>query len=305
MLGDIFNAADRLVVARVPAGVSTYVYRVQHGGERFYLRVLPETGATFAPEVRAHTLTLAAGARVPAVVHYEPYKEALGASLMLTTEITGEPVRCDMPHVRVRETLIAAGRDIALINRLPVDGFGWVRRAMWAIPERISAEHGTQRGFLLADLDALLAALPSAGFTSAEVARLTAIVRAHEDWLDGDRAYLAHGDFDASHIYADAGEYTGIIDFGEIRGAPRLYDLAHHHMHDGERLPYATTPWLIEGYRQVTPLPDDYRPRIRYLSLLIALRALARGVARAPDSQIVRTAVTALRRDIGELGRLA
>lgn len=304
-LGDIFNAADRLVVERVPTGVSTYVFRVQHGDEWFYLRMLPDTGATCASEIQAHTLALAAGARVPAVVHYEPYNEALGTSLMLTAAIAGQPLHPGLSHAFVHEALRAAGRDIALINAIPVDGFGWVRRDMWTIPERISAEQETLRGFMLADLDTQLAVLPWVGFTSADVARLSAIMRAHEGWLDDDLAYLAHGDFDASHIYADAGGYTGLIDFGEIRGAPRLYDLAHHHMHDGERLPYATTPWLIEGYRQVTPLPDDYEQRIRYFSLLIALHTLARGIARAPESQIVRTAVTALRRDIGELGLLA
>ena len=36
------------------------------------------------------------------------------------------------------------------------------------------------------------------------------------------QAYLAHGDFDATHIWLDdQGRYAGIIDFGEMRGAGR------------------------------------------------------------------------------------
>lgn len=47
---------------------------------------------------------------------------------------------------------------------------------------------------------------------------------------EGEQGYLAHGDFDTTHIYQDNGRYTGIIDFGEIRGADRWYDLGYFHM---------------------------------------------------------------------------
>ena len=41
-------------IERVAEGVSTWVYRIRRGGETFYLRILPEADATFAPEVIAH-----------------------------------------------------------------------------------------------------------------------------------------------------------------------------------------------------------------------------------------------------------
>ena len=41
-------------VERVEQGVSTYVYRLRYDELIFYLRVLPEAGASFAPEVFAH-----------------------------------------------------------------------------------------------------------------------------------------------------------------------------------------------------------------------------------------------------------
>lgn len=300
-LSDIFNLADGLMVERVPAGVSTYVYRIQRGAERCYLRALPEVGATFAPEVRAHELVLAAGARVPEVIHYEPHNELLGASLMLTTEIPGAPLHGGMPRELVREVVMAAGRDIAHINRIPVDGFGWVRRDMWEPPVCITAEYPSSRDALLTDAEVAAATLAAAGFSATEIGQVLVVLRAGEGWFAGEPAYLAHGDFDASHIYADADSYAGIIDFGEIRGAPRLYDLAHYRMHDGERLPYDTLPHLLEGYGSVAPLPGDARERICYLSLQIALRALARGIVRSPDSQLVRTARAAIRRDGMEL----
>ena len=44
------NISDLLIVEE---GVSTYVYRIQYANEIF-LRVLPEIGASFAPEVIVH-----------------------------------------------------------------------------------------------------------------------------------------------------------------------------------------------------------------------------------------------------------
>ncbi|MEZ4571004.1 MAG: hypothetical protein R2849_11885 [Thermomicrobiales bacterium] len=52
---------------RVADGASTIVYRFQRGTERFYLRILPEEGSTFAPEVLAHQLAGSLGCSVPEV----------------------------------------------------------------------------------------------------------------------------------------------------------------------------------------------------------------------------------------------
>ena len=43
-----------MTVERVREGGSTYVYRLNTESERFYLRVLPEEGASFLPEVEVH-----------------------------------------------------------------------------------------------------------------------------------------------------------------------------------------------------------------------------------------------------------
>lgn len=95
------------------------------------------------------------------------------------------------------------------------------------------------------------------------------------------RAVFAHGDFDATHIYHRDGVYTGIIDFGEMRGTERCYDLGHFALHDGEHTPELLSPRLLAGYREVAPLPPDYPRRVALWSLLIGVRALARSMGRA------------------------
>ena len=154
---------------------------------------------------------------------------------------------------------------------------------------------------MLHDLEGHIARARLAGLSVAELAAIRETIRKYDDLLGDDGAWLAHGDCDVTHIFSYDGVYSGIIDFGEIRGAPRLYDLAHHRLHDGERLPFETLPWLLEGYRQQAQLPDDYWVQINLFSMLVALRALGRGMLRNPKSQIVRVSERAIRRELDEL----
>ncbi len=174
--------------------------------------------------------------------------------------------------------LAAAGRDLAVINGVDVAGFGWVRRDRPDVA-RLEAELPTLRAFALGDLEALLAVLP-AFLATDEVRKIRRVVARCDAWLDADRAVLAHGDLDATHIFHLDGDYTGIIDFGEIRGADPLYDLGHFALHDGETIPYPVLPHLLTDYGEVARLPPDHEPRIRLWSLLIGVRALARSAKR-------------------------
>lgn len=89
----------------------------------------------------------------------------------------------------------------------------------------------------------------------------------------GGSAVLAHGDFDPTHVFAASGRYTGIIDFGEIRGAPALYDVAHWALQ--------TPPdHLLTGYAEVAPLPADHRQVIARLSIEIGNDILRRIAGR-------------------------
>jgi len=112
---------------------------------------------------------------------------------------------------------------------------------------------------------------------------------------------LAHGDFDASHIYQEDGKYTGIIDFGEIRGASHWYDLGHFHVRDGEALSYRGLPGLIRGYEESISLPPDYEQHIRFTSILINVRALARSLQKRPANRYTQHQLQVLREDLATL----
>jgi len=296
----IFSTAVPLAVERVPQGVSTRVYRLRRGAETFYLRVLPETGASFAPEVRVHQLLRDRGVRVPAVVYFEPCNERLRRSVMVTTEIPGRSLSEHPADPAIPRVLSEAGRQLALINTVPVDGFGWLRRDA-ACGDRLVGEHATQRAFATEHLEADLAAVTTALLAPDQVAAIRAVVDRHRAWLAAERAWLAHGDFDATPIFQRDGRYTGIIDFGEMRGADRWYDLGHFRLHEGERFPESLLPWLLAGYRSVAPLPDDADRRIAFASLLIGIRTLARTLMKRPTSPLVAHCLRAIGRDVASL----
>lgn len=293
--------SSSLAVGRVREGLSTRVYRVRRDSDTFYLRVLPEADATFAPEVRAHTLLRGLGVRAPEVLSYAPRDGRLGRSVMLTRAIPGDTLARRPVDGATPGILYEAGRELALTNGVPVRGFGWVRRDRPHVTE-LEGEHPSLRACAFEYLERDLAALAGVLLTEAECLRVRRAVNTHPDWLETERACLAHGDFDLTHIFAHEGRYSGLIDFGEIRGADRWYDLGHFHLHDGESVPVPLLEPLLDGYRSVTPLPGDCRQRITFAALLIAVRTLARVLVKYPRWAPRHSGIAAIRRDLAQLG---
>jgi aminoglycoside phosphotransferase (APT) family kinase protein len=261
---------------RTPEGVSTQVYRLVRGPEPFYLRVAEEPDENLETDAELHQRLLALGVRVPRVVFVEAFDATIGRSVAITTEVPGASLAAAACRPAVaRAVAEAAGEDLGMINRLTVDGFGWVRRRGPGWPLR--AEHASYLAFLTSYLPASWPG-PLGSLLSGSV------LAAVEAMLDAERARsltagrLAHGDFDTTAIYCAGGRYTGLIDFGEIRGAEPAFDLGHFHLHDRKRVPVPLLPALLDGYGRVTPPPDERS--IRRSAVLLGLRQLCRWLAR-------------------------
>lgn len=275
----VLPGTGRLLVERTPDGVSTPVYRIARGKVTLYLRLAEDPEDDLSPDVLVHDLLRARGVSVPEIVFFEASNPRLGRGLMVTTEIAGNPLSRHDQRADPGKIMRAAGRDLALINSIEVDGFSWIRRDR---PNAIRLEGvlPTLHQFVFDDIEEHFAAI-SVFFTPDEIRLIRRAIRRWDILLDATQGLLAHGDFDVTHIYQEDGAYTGIIDFGEIRGTDRYYDLGHFALHDGERLPQLLLPQLLAGYNDVFPLPPDYQERIQLRSLLIGIRSLARSIGRA------------------------
>lgn len=239
-------------VERTQKGQSTYVFRIMTRTETFYIRFLPED-ASFAAEALAHTILLKKGVLVPCVIAWEHRNEESGLSIMITEEIPGVPAQDEWPSRNAREILNEAGRQIALVHEVPVDGFGWIDRNSY---HALKGVNTTFRDFFDEGLTDSLETLDRFDFSDKEITRISELVETACRILDTENADLVHGDFDTSQILHRNGKYTGMIDFGEIRGCNPLVDLATCLLFDGQKRPLAYE-YILEGYRETVRLSDN------------------------------------------------
>jgi aminoglycoside phosphotransferase (APT) family kinase protein len=211
------------------------------------------------------------------------------------TAVPGEPIGpARLPNAA--SVAYAAGRDLALLNQVPVEGFGFIRRTDAAPP--FVGEFAAYGQFVTSSIPL---DWPS------KLAQLFSPDALHvfERVLDAERerplarAQLAHGDFDVTQIVHDGGRFSGLIDFGEVRGAEPTFDLGHFLLHDRETYPEALFEAVLAGYREVVPISGDGEIQMCRSGLLLGLRQLCRWLFQRhlpADAPLVQTRVGQLTR---------
>lgn len=274
LLGRIFGGPS-FHFERALDGVSTEVYRIFRGEQTYYLRLPVDAPGSFAAEAAVHTELRRLGVAVPEVVHYELFDQELRRSVLVTTEIPGLPVSSDVPGPESLPRIYrAAGRDLALVNQIAVDGFGWIqnRHAGWPL-------HGEHRDFArwVADFD--VATLRHLGFSHMDVERIEQIVADEVRHAPpSGHGRLAHGDFYVSQVFHRDGHYTGLIDFGGIQGSNGWHDLATFRLCDPEQdfLEDVGVPYLEAGYAEVAAVPPEFHARVLGTAVTIMAERLVR-----------------------------
>jgi hypothetical protein len=177
---------------RVKSGSSTYVYRIRHKGTVCYLRVLQED-ASFAAEAKAHKIMLEYGVSLPESLYFEHKNEAIGKSIMLTSEIPGKCIsgnEDDAPQI-----LFEAGKQLAVINSIGVVGFAWIDRSIY---NTLAGEKPTFREYYY---DALYSDIDALGQYGFDIKSIRGMLNDAFEMLDSSDSRLVHGDFDNTHIY--------------------------------------------------------------------------------------------------------
>jgi Ser/Thr protein kinase RdoA (MazF antagonist) len=271
LVRDAFPAARSVSVTPASGGRLVVVYRAAVDGVSFYVRLAEEPGQDMTTDALVLERLRARGVRVPGVVAVSPPTAAFPRSWMIMTEVPGRSIAHGCSDEEARQAAAAAGRDAAVINSVPVAGFGWVRRDG---SEQLAAELPSYGQFAVADLPAPWPGALRDAFGPRQLDALRELAAAEQD-RPLRFGHLAHGDLDATHVYAYAGRYSGIIDFGEIRGADPFFDPGHFLLHDGETRPARLFSAFLNGYCQVSPLPDGHIEAIRASAILLGLRQLS------------------------------
>ena len=262
-----------LRVTRTSAGVAAQVYRVQAPGRVLYVRIAEEDHEDLSVDAALLEHLRANGLHVPSVLHVEPIDQALGRSLLLMGEIPGEPLAECRDEDAARRVARAAGAELGVLNAVAVQGYGWVQRRtpVWPLRGRFPDYADFVVAYLPDPWPGPLAAL----FSASELDLLWELV-ASERRRELEGAWLAHGDFDTTAIFQADGRYSGLIDFGEIRGTEPLFDLGHFLLRDQEHPPAPLVDYLLAGYGEVVALPDGHEGLVRRSAVLLGLRQLAR-----------------------------
>jgi aminoglycoside phosphotransferase (APT) family kinase protein len=275
LVHEAFPRASSVSIGRASGGRVVVVYRATVDGVRYYLRLAEEPGEDLTTDALVLERLRALDVRVPGVVAASPSTAASPRSWMIMTEVPGRSIAQGGTDDEARRAAIAAGRDVAVINSVPVAGFGWLQRDG---SEQLTAELPSYSQFAGSYLPDPWPGRLSELFDQDQLDTLLALVAGEQDRpLGGGR--LAHGDLDVTHIYSDAGRYSGIIDFGEMRGADSCFDLGHFLLHDGETRPARLFRSFLKGYLQVSPLADGYCAAIRTSAILLGLRQLSRWLS--------------------------
>jgi aminoglycoside phosphotransferase (APT) family kinase protein len=298
LLRRVFGASVPVTYQRTPDGVSTQVYRIWRGPEVFYLRIAEEAGENLETEAELHRRLRGLGVKVADIVHVEPFTAGIGRSTMVTTEIPGVSLADISAPVLAASIVEQAGEDLAVLNQIPVDGFGFVRRHDRSWP--LKAEYPQYESFLFSFLPQPWPGRLASLFDHAGLTVLEDLVE-HERTSRRTKAVLQHGDFDLTPIFCAGDRYTGLIDFGEIRGAEPLFDLGHFHLHDQQTSPGILLPALLRGYQRVQALPADHQEGIRRSAILLGLRQLCRWLGPPRHYPLDNPAVTHRVRRITEL----
>ena len=263
--------------------MSTPVFRLRVDDDTYWARLGEDPGERRDGEIAAHRLMTGIGLPVPRVVRYEADPPELDRSIALTTHVPGVPVSTLQPAPWLTHVAVEAGRVLARINAIKVSGFGW---AYASERQGIPIGQYPTRAAWAGEYREALRKLQASDALPVHVMRAVSV--AVETWAsapDLATASLAHGDFDASHLFVDPGQQalTGIIDFGEARGAGRFYDLGHLLLHDGEDGRPEIFTSVLRGYADIHPLPGDVLDRIRLEATAVGTRALSIQVDRPPS----------------------
>ncbi|GAB3768855.1 phosphotransferase family protein [Microlunatus parietis] len=292
MLRRIFGGGTRW--ERVMEGVSTEVYRIVHGTQRFYLRWPAGERSSFAAEAAVHTELRRIGVTVPEILHCDSFDEDVLRPVLITSEIPGRPMIgygsnggriIDVPApADLSRIYRAAGRDLALVNQVSVEGFGWIRDDHGEWP--LQAEHRDFASWI-GRFDA--GPLRNLGFGREAVREVGRIVDAESAEAPA-RGRLAHGDFHVSHVFHQDGRYSGIIDFGDIQGSNGWHDLATFRLSDPEldSVEDAAVPHLEAGYIEVAGEAPDFRERVRGTAVTIMAERLTRQHLAEGDAALRR-----------------
>lgn len=238
---------------------STDVFKLTKENEVLYMRILSKE-ENVKPQCFVHNLLLEKGIKVPKVVYFEKKVGIFdNRDVMIVEELKGKSIMADENNLsedEKRDILKEAGRDLAKINMIEVEKYGDICEVK---DGKLIGFEDSYEEYTLERVPKKLKSLVKKGIISEDLSeKLWKYIFNNQKLLHlENNSYLAHGDFHIEHIFQNEGKYTGVIDFGDIRGTTKYRDLSFFYTFFRKYFGY-----LVEGYQEVYKLPDNYMDHI-------------------------------------------
>jgi Ser/Thr protein kinase RdoA (MazF antagonist) len=267
------NGRGKPLVSAVGHDGTTQVFRAEKPSATVFVRLAEDAGGEMALEAAVHDELARRGVHVSEVLAVEPAGTLFDRGAVVLARMSGCPW-LEAPPSAPESVARELGTDLGRMAHVPVDGFGFLEGEVAGFTAPLRT---VEYALVKPTQEALSTGL---GDGMGHVADLAgSCIAANAATLRDDSSVLAHGDLDASHVYTDGGRYAGIIDFGEVRGAPALYDVAHWAVHQAQ-VGIDIVPSIMAGYATEHSPPDDWEHRVRILGVLIGVLLLRLTVDR-------------------------
>jgi hypothetical protein len=258
----------KYTLEKIDKGVSTNVFKLTNL-DTYYLKILSKK-ESLSPILLVNKLLLKQKVKVPKIVFTLKNSTILNnRDMYIEKELNGESIKNTTLSEEEKNIIIQkAGKDLAKLNSIEVKGVGWIEGTK---NNQLYSKGKDYDDFIIRNIRNMLNKFIEIKILSNEQAdKITEYIQSNKEFIDiKDNSYLAHGDFCIEHIYHANGKYSGIIDFGDIRGTSKYHDLAHFYTYNRK---YFKS--LVEGYNSIYKLTTDCIDKVKIEAVIFAVGKL-------------------------------
>ncbi|MBV9358448.1 MAG: aminoglycoside phosphotransferase family protein [Chloroflexi bacterium] len=256
-------------VRAVSSFAGNQVFRVTLADRVWYLKLAIAAGArrNLQTEVSVLGTVRGHGVPVPPIAASEATGDLAGAPCLLLDDVGGRPLTGTEPEFRF------VGAHLRSIHELALVGFGALSTQREMRGKDDSWAETVQR-----PLAAIRPAVDAGLVEEALITRLSGAVELHQNLFEVPHSRLLHGDFHPRHVYARAGEISGIIDWGDAMSGDPVYDLGRV-LHSGMQargldFGLSLVRAVIDGYGDAPWLHDDLVTRMLLYAAIFIIKSM-------------------------------
>lgn len=212
-------------------------------------------------EEAAMKLARAHGVPVPEVYAADTSKALFSVRYQLMEKVSGENMSNFYKDGRLDKKNVSRelGGHLARLHSFALDGFGFFNTEILKRENKIIGLNKTNREYFDTKLEDHLRYLRDTQFlTTQETQEIEQLVDRFGRHLTIRQGSMVHKDIAFWNMVGTATKVNAIVDWDDVISGDPIDDLAIVRCFYGEDIFYP----LLEGYKEVAPLPDDFYPRL-------------------------------------------